>query len=142
MSGLLDCVQDAVDCALECKDDLGLDLCDVSILTRTWSGEEVGRGRATDEVCKISPNPSVIEFNHDLRLKEGGAIKQGDILVKSISRGSYQDELEINCRTDENNVEKFYLICDKLYNVISVRKRIATWEVQVRRLSDQERYDG
>lgn len=136
-----ECIEDAVDCALECKDELDLDLCKVSMVTRFWSGETVGRGKAKDEVCEVYPNPSVITFNHDLRLKEGGHVKSGDILIKSISRKRYPLESDVDGSVGDESCEKFYLICDKLYTVISVEKKIATWEVLVRRLSDQTRYE-
>jgi hypothetical protein len=133
------CILEAVDCALEAKAAAGVDLAQVSILTRTWQGEYPGRGDASDVVVPIVPNPSVVQFNHDLRLKEGGRSREGDILVKSISKLRYLERV-IDGSSTSTSVEVFYVINDKLYNVISIEEKIGTWEVLCRRLSDQARY--
>lgn len=137
-----ECIEDIVECALEAKEDLGLEISKVSFLTREWEGESVGRGRAYDTVEPIKPNPTVIEYKHDFRIKEGGWVKNGDVLVKSILRKNYPEENMVNGYSPNDRTEKFFLIDDKIYNVISVEKKIATWEVLCRRTSDQERYHG
>ncbi len=137
-----DCILEAVDCALEAKAALGVDICDVSLVKRYWDEGEVGRGIAKDYEYPIAPNPSIREYNHDIRLTDGGAIKKGDILIKGISRKRYENECDIDGSVENPGEEIFYKICDKLYQVISVSKKLATWEVMVRRLSSQEYYNG
>lgn len=135
-----DCILEAVDCALQARADLGVDICKVSIVKRYWDEGEVGLGISRDYEYPVEPNPSIREFNHDIRLNDGGAIKKGDILVKGISRLRYTEESEIDGSVENPGDEIFYKVCDKLYNVVSVSKKIGTWEVMVRRLSAQEEY--
>lgn len=135
-----DCIQEAVACAYEAKAAADVDICKVSMIQRTWTGSSAGRGDATDVETPVSPNPSIVEFKHNLAIKTGGNVKAGDILIKGIVRLNYAEESMVDGSSTAKNIENFYKICDKLYQVVSVRKRIGTWEVLVRRLSAQRTY--
>lgn len=124
---------------LELREKIGL-LKEVCIVTRTWSGERVGDGSACDEIHRIKPQPGIREYAHDLRILEGGTIKQGDIVIRGISKSNYP-ESEIDNSSNAKNVERLYLVGDKLYQLINISERHLTWDVQVRRLSDQTRHD-
>lgn len=136
----VDSLRKGVNKILETREKIGAALKSVRLITRSWSGSRVGEGRAKESVLRVLPTPRVKPFSHDLRLREGGAIKQGDILIKGISKENFPNEEQIDGSTDAKNVEKFYEIGTKIYQVISIRERHLTWDVQVRRLSDQRRF--
>jgi len=112
----------------------------VYILTRTWSGERIGAGDATDTKAQIDPNPYLKSYDHDLRIREGGNIKQGDVLAKFIPKEVYANESEVDCSTSEANVEKFYYMNDRLYQVISVLDGYVYWNIHLRKSSKQDTY--
>lgn len=135
--GLLDCI----DSVLGVRDCIGAVLHPVFILTRTWSGERPGDGDAEESEEQIKPTPQVVDYSHDLRLVEGGAVKQGDIVLRGISKARYA-EMDLDCSLKEGekiNVERFYLINEKLYTVINVKENHLTWDVQLRKRSDETR---
>lgn len=138
-SGLLDGLKDCIDSVLSVRDCVGAVLHPVEILTRTWSGERPGDGDATEETIEISPSPQIVDFSHDVRITEGGAVKQGDIIIRGISKNAYPNESEINCAGVAPNIEKYYLINEKIYTVINVKENYLTWDVQLRKRSDETR---
>lgn len=139
---LIDSLLPNLDDTLGVRDSIGAVLHTVSILTRVWTGRQVGDGQASDTVAQILPSPGIKEFGHDLRLMEGGTIRQGDILVKGISKNKYPNEEMIDCSTTSPLIEKFYLIDDRIYTVISVKEGYLTWDVQVRKQASKARYGG
>lgn len=138
--GLLDGLRANIDSILGVRDSIGATFKTVSILTRTWSGTRVGDGSARDSVVLVSPTPQVTEYGNDVRIQEGGAVKQGDNLVKGISKQSYPLESDIDGSSTDPLVEKFYLLDDKVYTVINVKEKYLTWDVLLRERSDQTRY--
>lgn len=139
---LVDSLLDCVDCALGVRDSIGAVLHKVGFLTRTWSGDRPGSGTASDEVVQMLPTPFIVDYSHDLRIREGGMVKQGDIILKNVSKHKYPAENLIDCTTTSRSVEKFYLIDDRLYTVINVKESYVTWDVQIRKYSNQTRYGG
>lgn len=140
MSGLVGSLRKNVDAILGIRDSIGAILKPVAIVTRTWTGTRVGDGDAHDSVDCLRPTPQIVEIGNDIRLQEGGAVKQGDNLVKGISRESYPLESDVDCTTNDPLVEKFYLLGETLYAVINVKERYLTWDVLLRERSDQTRY--
>lgn len=136
----VDSLRKGVNKILQSREKIGAALKSVSLVTRSWSGSRVGEGTAEDSSVAVRPTPRVKPFAHDLRIREGGAIKQGDILIKGISKQNFPDEDQIDGSSDAKNIEKFYEIGNKIYQVIEIRERHLTWDVQVRRLSDQRRF--
>jgi hypothetical protein len=126
--------------ALQAVDEIGAIKSYVYQITRTWTGSEPGDGTATEIKTQILPTPLIYDLSHDLRLVEGGIFKQGDLILRMISQYNYPNENDVNCFSNDSKIEKFYEIDDDLYQVINVRKDYATWNVHVRRLSDQTRY--
>jgi len=137
MSKINSCLAKSVECALKVRDDLCLNLKDVYIVTRTWDGRHVGDGAADDCDKKVYPSPQIVDLSHDVRGRETGFIKQGDLLLKGIAKSRFPDEKEVDGSSDDKKVEVFYKVGDYLYTVIHVRERQVTWDIQVRRLSSQ-----
>ena len=139
MSNAVESLSKSINKILSVRETVGATLKKVSIITRTWSGTGIGFGTLSDVAKEIKPDPYVVDFSHDIRLREGGAIKQGDRLVKSISKENFPLESELDGSSSADNIEKFYDIGGILYQVITVREKYLTWNVHVRRLSDQTR---
>lgn len=137
---LISSLQSSVDSALGIRDQLGIKIHDVFLLTRTWTGTRPGDGSAKDSVEQLLPTPKIVDYSHNLRLQEGGTIRQGDIILKGVSKGEYPDESVIDGSSHHKNIEHFYLIDDRLYNVINVKENYFTWDVQLRKLADKTRY--
>lgn len=119
------------------RDDLGVALKEVWIVTRTWSGSAPGDGTKTDVRVRMLPSPRVVEFLDEYKLREGGAVKQGDIMLKMISKESFPTRESVDCSTSSKSVEKFYEVGGFLYRVIAVREKHVVWQVQLRRVSAQ-----
>ena len=131
--GVIDDVLAVTDDILGLRDSLGAVKHPVFILTRTWSGLRLGEGTKTDTQTQILPSPALLDYSHSLRLKEGGRIRQGDLMVKSISKKSFPDESFFDSSTTAKNIEKFFLINNRLYTSISIVEGHVTWAVQVRK---------
>jgi len=139
MSGIVDDILECTDDILGLRDDLGVIKDLVYILTRVWPGKK-GVGNPVDSLAPILPTPYLVDLSHSLRLREGGLIKQGDILVKHISKQSYATEDLIDCTVEDDKTEKFYYFGGRLYSVISVEKEYVYWNVQVRKTSKTKVY--
>jgi hypothetical protein len=139
MAGIVDAMLPASDAILSIRDNIGAIIHIVSFVTRTWSGVEVGQGTAKDVVVQMKPTPGIKSYDQDIRLKEGGSIKAGDIILKSVSRHLFK-ETDLDGSSPAQNIEKFFLVGAKLYQVISLTESYVTWNVQLRELTNQARY--
>lgn len=139
MSNLRHCLSKCIESALSIRENLDVQLKDVSIVRRTWTGDRVGEGHFTDSAELIRPKPAIRDLSHNIRLTEGGAIKSGDIIVEKISKSNYLSESMIDGRTDSDSCEVFYDLDGVLYTVISVVEHLYWWDVQIRRLSSQRK---
>lgn len=140
MTGIVDDVLSVTDEILGIRDEIGAVKRPVFILTRTWSGTKIGDGAPSDVAVQVLPTPNVKDLSLDYRVREGGAIQSGDMLIKNISRESYPTEDHVNCTTDAKNLERWYYIDGKLYEVINVTRKYVTWYVQIRKSSKQKLY--
>lgn len=122
---------------LSIRQNIGAALRKVFLVTRKWDGRRIGDGNLTETVCEVVPTPGIKDLSNDHRVKEGGAVQSGDIMVKMISKKEYPTEKDINCQTDDNLIEKFFRVGDVFYTVIQVHENHLTWDVQLRRKSDQ-----
>ena len=129
----LDCVKKAADAALSAAEGAGLVKAKVYFFTRVWGGERVGDGKATESKLLMSPTPQIVDLADDLRLREGGVVKQGDIILKNVSMISYPRVELLDLTRDDKVTEKFYEIDGALYTVVHVKKNYATWDVHLRR---------
>lgn len=135
--GVVQGVLENVNDILGLRDSLGAGLKDVFLVTRTWSGTEIGDGTKTDAKVKMLPSPRVVEFKHDMRLVEGGFVKAGDVLLKMVSKQTYPTENLLDGTSADPKIEKLYEVGGVLYRVINVREKHVVWNVLLRRLSQQ-----
>ena len=137
---LIDSLKDCSNSILGVRDGIGAQLKKICIITRTWTGTEVGEGDAKDKSKDFLPTPHIVDLSLNFRAKESGNVKDGDILLKGASKVSYPDKSEFATQGHGKNVERFFLVGDVLYEMISARERYLTWDIQLRPLSDQKRY--
>ena len=90
-----------------------------------------------ERIEQILPSPRIVRFAQDLRLKEGGMIKQGDVQIKGISKNKYRLPALDVTTSGAMNVLRLYQIGDKLYQVINVTEQYVTWDVMLRELTNQ-----
>jgi len=128
----IDGLKKSINSILGVRDKVGI-IHEVFQVTRRWSGESVGSGSATEVKTRILPTPGIKEYAHELRLNEAGTIQQGDIILKGISKVNYPLESDLNCITESENEEKFWLIDGKEYTTIYIKESYVTWDVQVRK---------
>lgn len=114
------------------RDELGAIKEPVYLLTRKWT-EKKGVGLYSDMTETIFPTPYLVDYSHKLSVKEGGAIRQGDIILKHISKQRYPKEELIDCSVSDEKTEKWYKIGNRLYEVISVTQDYVYWNVQLRK---------
>jgi hypothetical protein len=128
-----------LDDILAIREDLGASLAKVYLVTRTWTGSQVGDGSYSDEIEEVLPTPGIKNYSHNVHVMQGGAIQQGDLLLQMISKSRYPNQSDINCSSSETNIEKFYRVGEFDYRLITIVEKHLVWDVQVRRLSDQTR---
>lgn len=138
-----------MDSILGIRDDIGAVIHTVHILKRTRQVVDPdldgfsGGSDPVDEIeTNILPTPRVVDYSHSLRLKEAGNIKQGDLVLKQISKNLFTREIVecLNRAGESKNIERYYLINNALYTVISVSERYLWFDVQIRRHSDTRLY--
>lgn len=140
MGNLVESIKDCgLDKILGVRDKIGAALKKVKIITREWDGDEPGHGNSKTSELNIFPSPRIVSFDHDVRLQEGGYIQQGDILLKGISKSSFPDQKTLDNISESRNIEKFYDVGGILYQIISIKEKLLTWNVHLRRFSDQRR---
>lgn len=143
---LIESIQKSLDPILSVRDILGAQKHNVFLLKRTKSAsnpelDEFNSIDPVDEIEKqILPSPRIVDYSHDKRLREGGNIKQGDLLLKMISKNSFPSRDEIECITPSKNIERYYYINDDLYNVVSVTEDYVWWNVQIRKATNKTIY--
>lgn len=120
----------ALDGALSVRDKLGLSKAQVVLVTRTWEGKVPGEGNASDVRKQILPSPTIKDYGHDIRIAEAGAIKQGDLIMKHLSKELTRQEI-LN-QTDKKNVERFWEIDGRRYQGVKEKDHIVYWSLQVR----------
>lgn len=145
-TGLIGSLLPAIDSILGVRDTIGALKAPVFLITRTWytdSGRtslnsEVG-GYARDVEVQLLPSPEIINFAQDVRIRQGGAVEQGDVLLRNVSKNLYE-KTDLDGTSTAQNVQKFYRVGTIVYQVRSVVEKYVTWDVQVRPLTDQTRY--
>lgn len=146
-SGIVAALLPNVNALLGVRDSVGAIKQQVFFVTRSWFSDSgfttpatQPEGYAKDAVAvQFLPSPGIKQFSQDVRLREGGSIKAGDIILSGISRETYQ-ESDLDNSTANQGIEKLYMIGTKLYTCINVTQRYVTFNVQVRELTNQTRY--
>lgn len=145
-SGLVNALLPNINAILGVRDSVGAIIEPVFLVTRTWF-QDAGlttpatapEGYASDSTVQMLPSPGMKNFSQDVRLREGGAIKSGDIILTGVSKQTYT----IGMLDDTGlaaNVEVLFKIGTKMFQVINVTEKYVTWNVQVRELSNQTQY--
>jgi hypothetical protein len=134
--GIIESLLDVADDILSVREEIGAAIHYVYRVTRTWSGESCGDGTFEDISEKITPTPGFRDLSLSLRSLEGGFFQRGDVIIQGISKQSYPDKSAVALECSELNVEKFYKIDEKLFQVIHVRESYVTWDVHVRAVND------
>lgn len=137
--GIVDDILSVTNDILGLRDHLGAIKYPIYILTRVWSGNERGSGTPTDYVTQVLPTPYLVDLSHSINLREGGSLKQGDLLIKMISKQTYTED-QIDCTVPDKKTERWYFIKDLLYEVISVKEDYVYFNVQVRKATKQKLY--
>ena len=135
---LRESLTDCIDKILEIREDLGVQLADVYIVNRRWSGERVGDGTFGDVVSQVKPTPGIKDYSHNIRVTEVGAVKAGDIILSGISRNQYPDELEFKTKTEERNTQRMFKVGKHFYHVVTVVEKLLTWDVHLRKIRQDE----
>lgn len=138
--GIVDDILSVTNDILGIRDDLGAIKHTVYILTRVWSGLERGSGTPSDSITQVLPTPYVVDLFADIRLKEAGRVREGDILIKTISKQSYPTEDTINLSVNNNKTEKFYYINGKIYEVVHIKQDYVYWDIHARQTIRQNTY--
>lgn len=141
--GIVESLLPSSESILGIRNLIGAEKAEVYILERRWGGGEVGTGQWKDVLKEILPTPHIHDFSQDIRTNEAAGIQQGDILLKNISKNKYIKETDVDTRTDEVNLEKFYVIKSrsgekKLYKVVIIEEKYLTWNIHIRRLSTED----
>lgn len=137
MSDIKDCLLDSLDCVLSVREDMGAQLADSFLITRTWSGSRVGDGTFKDTSTPLSPAPEIVDLSHDLRVQMNGTYKSGDLILKSISQKKYSED-DLRTDTGVKNVEKFIKVGPHFYRTVHVRQRLVTWDLHITKVSQDE----
>ena len=131
---LLNCV----DSILGIRDGIGASLADIEIITRTWSGRRVGEGTFSETSVDVKPTPQIMDFSHNIRVSEAGAVKAGDLVLVGISRNQFPDEAVLRTDNSDKKVEKLYKVGDHFYRTIHIKEKLVTWDVHVRKILKDE----
>jgi hypothetical protein len=133
--GIIDDLLPITNDILGVRDDIGAVIHPIYLVTRTWSGESVGDGTYLDVEEQMLPSPSVQKLTFNLPALQAGQYEVGDLIIRHISKQNYPDEDVVSCKSSDSNIEKFYKINGKFYQVISVNESYVTWEVTIRKVS-------
>lgn len=131
------CFSEGLDCILGIRDDIGVGLGPVCLVTRTWSGERVGDGSYTEVITKMLPTPEIKDFSHDVRVSDAGAIKSGDLILKTIDKNRFSED-ELRTDTGEEKIEKFIKVKTHRYRTIHIKEKVFFWDVHIRKVSEDE----
>ena len=136
---LISGLKSSMDGIFKIRDDLGAVIRRVSFVTRTWSGTAIGDGTYEDQEVEMWPQAGIKDVSQDIRLREGGAVKAGDLLVHTVSKNRYQDRSMVDGTVPDGckNIEKFLKIGDELHAIVGVVESHLTWTIQARPLVSQ-----
>lgn len=137
--GIIESLLPSIDSILSIRDSIGAIKKPVYIVTRTWAGTEPGDGAAKDVEAPMRPSPGVKDVSQDFRLREGGMVRAGDIFLSQVSKHSFKIS-DIDGTSPAQNIEKFFRVGDKIYQVINTTESYVTWTILLRQLTSQVRY--
>lgn len=112
--------------------DLGLRLHVVKVVTRTWSGSEVGRGTPSDVELTIDPAPKVRPPHPREVSAAQGRYENGDQLVQQISATYTRAELDGG--TIAAGVVVFWTIDGEEYRLVGLSQKPFEWRAHLQRM--------
>lgn len=133
MKTLIESLRESINPILEVRDFLGAEKHKTYILTRDWPGEMVGEGIPSDSKEMIDPSPSLVDVTLNHRTREGGKVKEGDLMLKMISKQTFPNRSQVDGTTSSGQQEKYYYIDEDLYQIIQVTEDHLWWNVTVRK---------
>lgn len=148
---LEDCLSGSIDCALGIRDDLGLALHETYILKRVKGGsnedaELQGFDDAIESVdtieTQILPSPRIVDYSQAFKALQGGNYKQGDIILKQISKNLFdRDTVELKRKDGEDeNTERYYFINNELYTIVNISEKYFWFDIHLRKCDDNRTY--
>ena len=137
MSNLREKLIKSVGCALKIRDDLGVQIADVYIVERSWSGQREGDGELLDTLTKIVPTPQIMDYSHDVRIQQGGSYKSGDLILKSIPLDAYTEE-ELRTDTGDDTTVKYIKVGNHFYRTVHVKEKTVCWDIHITKVSEDE----
>lgn len=136
---MIDSLKGCSDAIFGIRQSIGADLKKVYLVERRWTGSRAGDGTCTDTETEVLPTPGIRDLSHRNAATEGGRAKEGPLTIFHISKNKFPSEADVNCKSEERNVEKFYRVGSELYRVTAIREHHLSWSVDVERLRDQRR---
>lgn len=131
--GLLDDLTAVADSILGVRDTIGAVIQPVYLTVRTWTGAEPGDGSFTDVDTQVLPSPAIRDLSTDFQAQAAGNVEEGDLILKGISKQSYANRADVDCKSQLKNVERFYKVAGEIYNVTHVSESYITWNVRIRK---------
>ena len=128
----------SLECALSSIGELGLNVHEVGLFKRKWSEGKIGKGQPSDSLDLFSPQPRLSKIKLRWGIREGGTVKQGDLLVKLLTKATYPNESQINAASDDELEEIYYYVNGDLYEVIEVDEKLLYWNVTIRKTKKRE----
>lgn len=144
--GLIETLLPITDAILGVRDSIGAVIRPVYFVTRTWYKDQNHTiqsndksGFAQDVTAQMLPSPQIVDLTQEIRAREGGVVKNGDIMLKSVSRNSF-NESQLDGSSSSKSVEKLFMVGVKMYQVVKVTEKYVTWNVVLKELTNQTRY--
>lgn len=146
MAGIIDSLLPAIDSILGVRDAVGAVIKPVYLVTRTWYADSAYLTQATaidgyakDTEIQMFPSPQLVDLTQKNRVREGGSYKDGDILLKNVSKNSYS-EADLASTSASPNVQQFMRVGEQMFQIVGITPSYVTWDVHLRPLTDQSRY--
>ena len=110
--------------ALGILDDIGIKKSNVY-----WYQKDEGEEPFYSQVL---PTPIIQDYSHNIRLLEGGAVQQGDLILTNIPKSIYNEE-SLETATEEGTREKYWVINGLAYTTVRIVRNYLSFNVQIRR---------
>ena len=145
-NGLIATLLPNVDAILGVRDSIGAVIQPTYFLTRTWYTDTTyttqstsKAGFAKDVTVQMLPSPQIVDLKQQIKTKSGGVVKNGDIMLKGVSRNSF-NESALDGSSSAKNIEKLYVVGVKVYQVVDITEKYVTWNIVLKELTNQTRY--
>lgn len=145
-TGLINSLLPNVNTILGVRDSIGAVKQPVYFVKRTWYADANHTtpssdlsGYAKDVTTQMLPSPLVVDFKQNLKAREGGMVKNGDIRLTGVSLFSF-NESKLDGSSSEANVENLFKVGVKMYQVVDLSQDYVTWKITLKELTNQTIY--